>query len=56
MHQNSGQQLAIDTVEGQLLVIAGPGSGKMTTMPEQIHHMVILIGPFFRMEMRCYEE
>ncbi len=40
MYQNNGQQLAIDTVEGQLLVIAGPGSGKTTTMLAHIHHMV----------------
>ncbi len=40
MYQNNGQQLAIDTVEGQLLVIAGSGSGKTTTMLARIHHMV----------------
>ena len=40
MIENKGQQEAINTVEGQLLVIAGPGSGKTTTMINRIGHMV----------------
>lgn len=40
MIENKGQQEAINTVDGQLLVIAGPGSGKTTTMINRIGHMI----------------
>ncbi len=40
MVENKEQQEVINTIDGQLLVIAGPGSGKTTTMINRIGHMV----------------
>lgn len=37
---NPEQQTAIDTTEGPLLIIAGPGSGKTFTLVERIVHLV----------------
>ena len=38
--KNEGQEAVINTTEGQLIVIACPGSGKTTTLVRRIHHMV----------------
>ncbi len=47
-------------VEGQILQMNKTYSQLKNKQKEKIsnwmYHMVILIGPFFRMEMRCYEE
>lgn len=40
MKKNEGQEAVINTTEGQLIVIACPGSGKTTTLVRRIHHMV----------------
>lgn len=40
MEANQAQEEAIRTVEGQLIVVACPGSGKTTTLVRRIHHMV----------------
>ena len=37
---NKAQQEAVDTIEGQLLMVACPGSGKTTTMVHRIANMV----------------
>ena len=37
---NAEQQKAIDTTEGPVLIIAGPGSGKTFTLVERIIHLV----------------
>ncbi len=37
---NSDQQEAIQTTEGPLLIIAGPGSGKTFTLIERIYHLI----------------
>ena len=39
MEANQAQEEAIRTVEGQLIVVACPGSGKTTTLVRRIHHM-----------------
>lgn len=39
MQKNEAQEEAIQTIDGQLIVIACPGSGKTTTMVRRIHHM-----------------
>ena len=39
MEKNIAQEEVIRTVEGQLIVIACPGSGKTTTLVRRIHHM-----------------
>lgn len=39
MEKNIAQEEVIQTVEGQLIVIACPGSGKTTTLVRRIHHM-----------------
>lgn len=44
MQKNEAQEEAINTVEGQLIVIACPGSGKTTTMIRRIHHMTAECG------------
>ena len=33
------QQKIVETVDGRVLVVACPGSGKTTTMLERIHYM-----------------
>ena len=38
--KNIEQEEVIQTIEGQLIVIACPGSGKTTTLVRRIHHMV----------------
>ncbi|MDO4452786.1 MAG: ATP-dependent helicase [Lachnospiraceae bacterium] len=40
MEKNYAQEEVIHTIEGQLIVIACPGSGKTTTLVRRIHHMV----------------
>lgn len=40
MKTNKGQDLAIHTTEGKLLIIACPGSGKTTTLIRRIHYMI----------------
>lgn len=40
MKENKAQEEIINTVEGQLLVVACPGSGKTTTLVRRIDHMV----------------
>lgn len=40
MIANKAQEKVIKTIEGQLIVIACPGSGKTTTLVRRIHHMV----------------
>ena len=37
---NPQQQEAIHTIEGPLLIIAGPGSGKTFTLVERIYHLI----------------
>ena len=37
---NPQQQAAIQTTEGPLLIIAGPGSGKTFTLVERIYHLI----------------
>ena len=37
---NPQQQEAIQTTEGPLLIIAGPGSGKTFTLVERIYHLI----------------
>ena len=39
MQKNEAQEEVINTVDGQLIVIACPGSGKTTTLVRRIHHM-----------------
>ncbi len=41
MPLTSAQRTAVDTTEGPVLIIAGPGSGKTHTLVERIAHMVI---------------
>jgi len=41
MEKNIAQEEVIHTVEGQLIVIACPGSGKTTTLVRRIHHMTV---------------
>ena len=40
MEMNKGQLEAINTIEGQLCIVACPGSGKTTTLLNRINHMV----------------
>ena len=40
MIANKAQEKVIETIDGQLIVIACPGSGKTTTLVRRIHHMV----------------
>ena len=37
---NRNQQIAIETIDGPVLIIAGPGSGKTYTIVERVIHMV----------------
>jgi len=39
-HANAAQQRAIITVDGPLLMIAGPGSGKTFTLVERVVHLI----------------
>lgn len=39
MEENKAQEEAIQTIEGQMIVVACPGSGKTTTLVRRIHHM-----------------
>lgn len=38
---NEAQQKAIDTVNGPVLIIAGPGSGKTYTLVERVYHLLV---------------
>ena len=40
MPLNSKQQEAVNTIDGQLLIVACPGSGKTTTMVHRIHNII----------------
>ena len=40
MLENKAQEEVINTVGGQLIVVACPGSGKTTTLLRRINHMV----------------
>lgn len=40
MEHNEAQEKVINTIEGQMIVIACPGSGKTTTLLKRIDHMV----------------
>lgn len=40
MQENKAQERVIQTIEGQMIVVACPGSGKTTTLVRRIHHMV----------------
>ena len=37
---NEEQQKAIETIKGQLILVACPGSGKTTTLLGRIHEMI----------------
>ena len=41
---NASQQKAINIIDGPLLIIAGPGTGKTFTIVERVMHMVIDLG------------
>ena len=40
MNKNEAQEKAIQTINGQMIIIACPGSGKTTTLIRRIHHMI----------------
>ncbi len=40
MALNEMQQLAVDTTEGPLLILAGPGSGKTTVLVNRVEHII----------------
>lgn len=40
MLENKAQEEVINTIDGQLIVVACPGSGKTTTLLRRINHMV----------------
>ena len=40
MLKNEAQEKAIETLEGRVLIIACPGSGKTTTLIRRIHHLI----------------
>lgn len=40
MLKNEAQEEIINTIDGQLIVVACPGSGKTTTLVRRIDHMV----------------
>lgn len=40
MQKNEAQERVISNIDGQMIVIACPGSGKTTTILRRIHHMV----------------
>lgn len=40
MLKNEAQEKIINTIDGQLIVVACPGSGKTTTLVRRINHMV----------------
>ena len=40
MKKNEAQEKAIHTINGQLIIVACPGSGKTTTLIRRIHHMI----------------
>ena len=40
MLENKAQDEAIHTVDGQMLIIACPGSGKTTTLLRRINYMI----------------
>ena len=40
MNRNEAQEKAIHTVNGQMIIIACPGSGKTTTLIRRIHYMI----------------
>jgi DNA helicase-2/ATP-dependent DNA helicase PcrA len=40
-HLTLGQRAAVECTEGPLLIIAGPGSGKTSTLVERIAHLVL---------------
>lgn len=40
LRENSSQQEAINTIDGPVIIVSCPGSGKTTTLIRRIHHMV----------------
>ncbi|EHR35718.1 hypothetical protein HMPREF9709_00272 [Helcococcus kunzii ATCC 51366] len=44
MKNNLQQELAINTIDGPVLIIAGPGTGKTYTLVERVMHMVSDLG------------
>ena len=44
LEKNEGQEQAIQAVDGPVVIIAAPGSGKTTTLVRRIHHMVTDLG------------
>ena len=40
LRENLSQQEAINTIDGPVIIVSCPGSGKTTTLIRRIHHMV----------------